>query len=83
MHRPAVVFADEPTGNLDSHSSEEVLGLLRQAVDDFEQTVVMVTHDPQAASVADRLVVLRDGEIVHDGAAQTTEGVLDLMKATA
>jgi putative ABC transport system ATP-binding protein len=78
-----VVFADEPTGNLDSHSSEEVLGLLRQAVDEFGQTVVMVTHDPQAASVADRLVVLRDGEIVHDGSSQSTEGVLDLMKATA
>ena len=70
VHRPAVVFADEPTGNLDSHSSEEVLGLLRQAVDDFGQTVVMVTHDAQAAAVADRIVVLRDGEIVHDGAAR-------------
>jgi putative ABC transport system ATP-binding protein len=83
VHRPAVVFADEPTGNLDSHSSEEVLALLRQAVDEFGQTVVMVTHDPQAAAVADRLVVLRDGAIVHDGARQSTEGVLDLMKATA
>jgi putative ABC transport system ATP-binding protein len=78
-----VVFADEPTGNLDSHSSEEVLGLLRQAVDDFGQTVIMVTHDPQAASVADRIVVLRDGEVVHDGQGESTEGVLDLMKATA
>jgi putative ABC transport system ATP-binding protein len=83
VHRPAVVFADEPTGNLDSHSSEEVLALLRQAVDDFGQTVVMVTHDPQAAAVADRIVVLRDGEIVHDGTAKGTEHVLDLMKATA
>jgi putative ABC transport system ATP-binding protein len=83
VHRPAVVFADEPTGNLDSHSSEEVLGLLRQAVDEFGQTVVMVTHDAQAAAVADRIVVLRDGEIVHDGAAKGTEEVLDLMKATA
>jgi putative ABC transport system ATP-binding protein len=83
VHRPAVVFADEPTGNLDSHSSEEVLALLRQAVDDFGQTVVMVTHDAQAAAVADRIVVLRDGEIVHDGAATRTEDVLDLMKATA
>ena len=54
VHRPAVVFADEPTGNLDSHSSEEVLGLLRQAVDEFDQTVIMVTHDAQAAAVADR-----------------------------
>jgi putative ABC transport system ATP-binding protein len=83
VHRPAVVFADEPTGNLDSQASEEVLALLRQAVNEFGQTVVMVTHDPQAASVADRIVVLRDGQIVHDGAAHTTEAVLDLMKATA
>jgi putative ABC transport system ATP-binding protein len=83
VHRPAVVFADEPTGNLDTHSSEEVLNLLRQAVDDLSQTVVMVTHDPQAASVADRIVVLRDGEIVHDGQAESTEDVLDLMKEVA
>jgi putative ABC transport system ATP-binding protein len=83
VHRPAVVFADEPTGNLDSRSSDEVLGLLRHAVDDFGQTVIMVTHDPQAASVADRIVVLRDGEVVHDGRGESTEGVLDLMKATA
>jgi putative ABC transport system ATP-binding protein len=83
VHRPAVVFADEPTGNLDSHSSEEVLGLLRRAVDEFGQTVIMVTHDAQAAAAADRLVVLRDGEVVHDGAGQDAEGVLDLMKAVA
>ena len=66
VHRPAVVFADEPTGNLDSKSSEEVLALLRHAVDDFGQTVIMVTHDEQAASVADRIVVLRDGQVVQD-----------------
>jgi putative ABC transport system ATP-binding protein len=83
IHRPAVVFADEPTGNLDSQSSDEVLNLLRQAVDEFGQTVVMVTHDAHAASVADRIVVLSDGRIVHDGAGETTEGVLDLMKAVA
>jgi putative ABC transport system ATP-binding protein len=83
IHRPAVVFADEPTGNLDSKSSDEVLGLLRHAVDDFGQTVVMVTHDAHAASVADRIVVLTDGKVVHDGAGETTEGVLDLMKAVA
>jgi putative ABC transport system ATP-binding protein len=83
IHRPAVVFADEPTGNLDSSSSDEVLKLLRQAVDDFGQTVVMVTHDAHAASVADRIVVLSDGGIVHDGAGESTEGVLDLMKAVA
>jgi putative ABC transport system ATP-binding protein len=60
-----------------------VLGLLRQAVDEFQQTVIMVTHEPHAASVADRIVVLRDGEVVHDGAGQDEEGVLDLMKAQA
>jgi putative ABC transport system ATP-binding protein len=83
IHRPAVVFADESTGNLDSQSSDEVLALLRQAVDAFGQTVVMVTHDAHAASVADRIVVLSDGRIVHDGVCETTEGVLDLMKAVA
>ena len=83
IHRPAVVFADEPTGNLDSKSSDEVLALLRQAVDEFGQTVIMVTHDAHAASVADRIVVLSDGRVVHDGAGETTEGVLDLMKAVA
>src|SRR4051812_6645015 len=83
VHRPAVVFADEPTGNLDTNSSEEVLELLRGAVADLGQTVVMVTHDAQAASVAGRIVVLRDGQVVHDGAGETTDGVLDLMKAVA
>jgi putative ABC transport system ATP-binding protein len=83
VHRPAVLFADEPTGNLDSHASEEVLSLLRQAVDEFDQTVIMVTHEAQSAAIADRLVVLRDGEVVHDGAGKDAEGVLDLMKAVA
>jgi putative ABC transport system ATP-binding protein len=73
--RPAVIFADEPTGNLDSKSSDEVLRLLRRAVDDFEQTVVMVTHDPYSASFADRLVVLKDGRIVHDGVAGGSDDV--------
>ena len=68
VHKPAVVFADEPTGNLDSKSSAEVLGLLRRAVDEFGQTVVMVTHDPDAAAVADRLIELADGRIVRDEA---------------
>src|SRR3712207_5764754 len=81
VHRPAVLFADEPTGHLDSHSSEEVLNLLRQAVGEFRQTVIMVTHDAPAASIADRIVILRDGEVVHDGAGTDAEGVLDLMKA--
>ena len=79
--KPAVVFADEPTGNLDSKSSGELLDLLRRSVDEFGQTVIMVTHDPTAASYADRLLVLADGRIVHDGEAHTAEDVLDLMKA--
>jgi putative ABC transport system ATP-binding protein len=83
VSRPAVVFADEPTGNLDTKSGEEVLALLRQAVDEFGQTVVMVTHDPEAASYADRLVVLRDGHVVHDAAAGTADEVIELMKDVA
>jgi putative ABC transport system ATP-binding protein len=79
--RPAVIFADEPTGNLDSKSSTELLSLLRRSVDDFGQTVIMVTHDATAASYADRLLVLADGRIVHDGEAHSAEEVLDLMKA--
>ncbi|MCW3005786.1 MAG: transporter ATP-binding protein [Solirubrobacterales bacterium] len=66
VSRPAVVFADEPTGNLDSKASAEVLQMLRQAVDDLGQTVIMVTHDHEAADVADRTVVLTDGLIVED-----------------
>jgi putative ABC transport system ATP-binding protein len=81
--KPAVVFADEPTGNLDSKSSEEVLRLLRQSVDDLGQTVVMVTHDPEAASYADRLLVLRDGLLVHDAEAGTATEVIELMKEVA
>ncbi len=83
VSKPAVVFADEPTGNLDSKASEEVLQLLRHSVDDFRQTVVMVTHDPEAASYADRLVVLRDGRVVHDAAAGTADQVIELMKSVA
>ena len=83
LSKPAVVFADEPTGNLDSTASDEVLRLLRQAVDEFGQTAVMVTHDAHAASFADRILVLNDGRIVHDGRAASAEEVLDLMKALA
>ncbi len=83
VSKPAVVFADEPTGNLDSRASEEVLRLLRQAVDEFGQTVVMVTHDPEAASYADRLLVLRDGRVVHDAAAGSPAEVIELMKSVA
>jgi putative ABC transport system ATP-binding protein len=81
--KPAVVFADEPTGNLDSKSSEEVLQLLRQSVDEFGQSVVMVTHDPEAASYADRLIVLRDGLVVHDAQAGSADEVIELMKEVA
>jgi putative ABC transport system ATP-binding protein len=80
VSKPAVVFADEPTGNLDSKASADVLELLRHAVDDFEQTVIMVTHDPGAAAHADRLVTLRDGRIVHDAAPGSTDDVIELMK---
>jgi putative ABC transport system ATP-binding protein len=75
--RPDIVFADEPTGNLDSRSGAEILGLLRRAVDDLGQTVVMVTHDPTAAAVADRAVFLADGRIVDDLDAPTAVSVLD------
>ncbi len=83
VSKPAVVFADEPTGNLDSKASEEVLNLLRRSVDDLGQTVVMVTHDPEAASHADRLIVLRDGLVVHDGDAGSTDDVIELTKDVA
>ena len=80
ISRPAVVFADEPTGNLDSKASDDVLRLLRQAVDEFDQTVVMVTHAPEAAVYADRLLTLRDGEIVSDAAPGSVDDVIELMK---
>jgi putative ABC transport system ATP-binding protein len=80
VSRPAVVFADEPTGNLDSKASEDVLQLLRRAVDQFDQTVVMVTHAPEAAVYADRLLTLRDGEIVSDAAPGSADDVIELMK---
>lgn len=78
--RPAIIFADEPTGNLDSRSGSEVLAFLRRAVDDFGQTIVMVSHDPVAASYADRVVFLGDGRIVDEMLAPTAERVLDRMK---
>ena len=83
VSEPAAVFADEPTGNLDTHSSEEVLELLRRAVDEFGQTIVMVTHDPIAAAYADRVLVLVDGRIVRDEDARDAEQVVDLMKQVA
>ncbi len=78
--RPEIVFADEPTGALDSHSSAELLGFLRHAVRQFGQTVVMVTHDPVAASYADRVVFLSDGHIVDEMREPTADAVLDYMK---
>jgi len=79
--RPAVVFADEPTGNLDSRAGADVLGFLRDAVDSYGQTIVMVTHDPNAASYADEVVFLADGRVVDLMPAPTTERVLERMKA--
>jgi putative ABC transport system ATP-binding protein len=79
--RPEVVFADEPTGNLDSRAGAEVLAFLRRAVDELGQTVVMVTHDPGAAAHADSVVFLADGRVVDHMDAPTAERVLDRMKA--
>ena len=79
--KPAIIFGDEPTGNLDSHSSGEVLSILRAAVDEFGQTVVIVTHDPRAASYADRVVFLADGHVVDELRSPTADSVLDRMKA--
>jgi len=78
--RPDIIFGDEPTGNLDSRSSGEVLGILRDFVDQLEQTVVIVTHDPRAAGYADRVVFLADGRIVDEMREPTAESVLDRMK---
>jgi putative ABC transport system ATP-binding protein len=78
--RPDVILADEPTGNLDSHSGSEVLGFLRRAVDGFGQSVAMVTHDPVAASYADGVVFLADGRVVDHLAEPTATAVLDRLK---
>ena len=80
VSRPAIVFADEPTGNLDSHAGAEVLGFMRRAVDEMGQTIVMVTHDPIAASYADRIVFLADGRIVDEMHQPTADRVLERMK---
>src|SRR5690606_9684295 len=81
VSRPDIIFADEPTGNLDSRSGHEVLGFLRRAVDDWKQTVVMVTHDPVAASFADVVVFLRDGKLVGRLESPTATQVIDRIKA--
>ena len=78
--RPQIIFADEPTGNLDSRAGAEVLSFLRRAVDDMSQTIVMVTHDANAASYADRIVFLADGRIVDEMGHPTAAGVLERMR---
>ena len=79
--RPDMIFADEPSGNLDSTASAELLELLRSAVREFGQTIVMVTHDPIAASYSDRVIFLQDGRIVDEMIEPTTERVLDKIKS--
>ena len=81
VSRPDIVFADEPTGNLDSRSGAELLGFLRSAVDDAQQTIVMVTHDPGAAARADRVIFLADGKVVREMADPTTDSILEYMKS--
>jgi putative ABC transport system ATP-binding protein len=78
--RPEIIFADEPTGNLDSRTGAEILSFMRSAVKELGQTIVMVTHDPVAASYADRVVFLADGRIVDEMTQPTAESVLDRLK---
>jgi putative ABC transport system ATP-binding protein len=79
--QPHIIFADEPTGNLDSITGAEILTFMRKAVDDLGQTIVMVTHDPVAAAYADRIIFLADGHIVNEMTEPTADRVLDLMKS--
>jgi putative ABC transport system ATP-binding protein len=81
LSKPSLIFADEPTGNLDSRSGAEILTFMRKAVDDLGQTIVMVTHDPIAAAYADRVVFLADGAIVDEVASPSADAVLDKMKS--
>ncbi|MBT5140621.1 MAG: ABC transporter ATP-binding protein [Acidimicrobiaceae bacterium] len=78
--RPKIIFADEPTGNLDSVTGNEILSFMRRAVDEFDQTIVMVTHDPNAASYADRVIFLVDGKIVDEIISPDPDLILDHMK---
>jgi len=78
--RPNLIFADEPTGNLDSRSATELLTQIRRAVDEYRQTVVMVTHDPRAAAYADRVLFLADGQVVRELAAPTADAILDVIR---
>lgn len=79
--RPAVLFADEPTGNLDSRTGEEVLGLLRRSCDELGQTIVMVTHDAHAAGYADRIVFLKDGAVAHDCGRLDRDEIYEVVKS--
>jgi putative ABC transport system ATP-binding protein len=81
LPKPDVIFADEPTGNLDTRASGEILRFLRRSVDEFHQTIVMVTHDANAAAYADRVVFLRDGALVHELHTPSSDEVLDTMKS--
>ena len=80
VSRPAIVFADEPSGNLDSRATDELLGFMRRAADEFGQTIVMVTHDPMAAAFADKVVFLADGIRVGEMLDPTADRILDHMK---
>ncbi|HEY1444152.1 MAG TPA: ABC transporter ATP-binding protein [Acidimicrobiales bacterium] len=80
INRPDLIFADEPTGNLDSNSSNEMLGFLRRSVDEFGQSIVMVTHDPHGAAFSDRVVFLADGQIVDELADPTADSVLERVR---
>jgi putative ABC transport system ATP-binding protein len=80
VSRPEIIFADEPSGNLDSRATDELLQFLRRAVDEFHQTIVMVTHDPMAAAYADKVVFLADGRCVDEMADPTIDSILDHMK---
>ena len=83
VSRPTILFADEPTGNLDSRTGEEILTLLRASADEYHQTIVMVTHEPRAAAIADRVLFLADGEIVKELGHTTAAEVLEVMSTLA
>ncbi len=83
INRPDLIFADEPTGNLDSNSTNDLLGFLRRSVTEFGQSIAMVTHDPQGAAFADRVVFLADGNVVDEFTSPTADTVLEHMRALA